>query len=155
MWEIVLRYKPFVDNNSYHEKSLGFFFFFFCQEYVFFSNYCEQTLVSWRCYWIRIRYFHWGQNWHLPLLLKLSSKMLVLWNYLAKCSYFKLDFLKIEFQWKTWFTQNRIISKKTCKNLHGTWVPCKFLQVTRFWVNRVFHWNSIFKKSNFKIRVYF
>ena len=39
-----------------------------------------------------------GQNGHLPLSPKLSSKMPIFWNYLVKCPCFKLDFLKIEFQ---------------------------------------------------------
>ena len=85
---------------------------------------------------------YWGQNGHLSLSPKLSSKMLIFWNYLAKYSCFKLDFLKIEFQWKTRFLKNRVIGKKLKKKkLHGTRVPCNILQVTRFSLNRVAHWN--------------
>ena len=36
-----------------------------------------------------------GQNGHLPLSPKTSSKMSMFWNYLAKCIYFETRFLKI------------------------------------------------------------
>ena len=91
-------------------------------------------------------------------------------NQVAKYSYsetiyqnaliLKLDFLKIEFQRKTRFNENRV----TCKMLHETQVPCiyiyiyiylfiylfSFLPITRFSKNRVFHLNLIFRKSNLK-----
>ena len=37
------------------------------------------------------------------------------WNYLAIYPYFKLDFLKIEFQWKTRFLENQVIGNQTKK----------------------------------------
>ena len=83
-------------------------------------------------------------------------------NQVAKYSYsetiyqnaliLKLDFLKIEFQRKTRFNENRV----TCKMLHETQVPCiyiylfSFLPITRFSKNRVFHLNLIFRKSSLK-----
>jgi len=38
-----------------------------------------------------------SQTGHLSLLPK-TSKMLMFWNYLVICPYFKIDFPKIEFQ---------------------------------------------------------
>ena len=70
-------------------------------------------LVMWGSCDKRENYGKAGQNGHLPILPKLSSKMPMFWNYLTKCLRFKLDFLKIElseiklknmgavcFQWK-------------------------------------------------------
>ena len=62
------------------------------------------------------------------------------WNSLGKCFCFKLNFLKIEFQWKTQFLENQVIEKKKRKKkrkkkLHGTQVPCSFFKVTRFLPN--------------------
>ena len=58
----------------------------------------------------------------------------------AKYPYFILDFIKINFQLKTRFLENRVIGKKLLKkNLNGNRVPCNILQVTRFSLTRVFH----------------
>ena len=60
--------------------------------------------------------YNWlGENEHLPLSPKLSNKMSMFWNYLAKYPYFKLDFLKIEFQWKTRFLENLVMWNQTLK----------------------------------------
>ena len=37
--------------------------------------------------------------------------MPIVWNYLGICPCFKLDFLKIKFQWKTQFGENRVIGE--------------------------------------------
>ena len=64
--------------------------------------------------------------------------MFMFWNYLVKCSCFKLDFLKIEFQWKTRFLKNWVIwNQIKKKKIHGTWVSCKISHITRFLENRV------------------
>ena len=55
------------------------------------------------------------QNEHLSILSKLSNKMSIFCNYLAKCPCFKLDFLKIEFQWKTRFLENQVMWIQTLK----------------------------------------
>ena len=73
--------------------------------------------------------------------------MPLLWNYFVICSYFKLDFLKIEFQWKIRFLENWVIGKKLKKKkkkIHGTRVPCNILQITRFSLNRVFIFYFLF-----------
>ena len=54
-----------------------------------------------------------GQNGDIPLSAKISSKMPHVWNYLRICPYFKLDYLKIEFQWKTGFGENWDIGNQT------------------------------------------
>ena len=60
---------------------------------------------------------------------KLSNKMPPFWNYLAKYPCFKLNFLEIEFQWKTRFLENKVIWNQTFKKIkikiHATRVPCK------------------------------
>ena len=56
-----------------------------------------------------------GQNGDIPFSHKTYSKMSLLWNYLGKCPYFKLDFLKIDFQWKTRFLENWVIGNQTLK----------------------------------------
>ena len=43
------------------------------------------------------------------------AKMSPIWNYLRICSCFKLDFIKIEFQWKTRFGENWVIGNQTLK----------------------------------------
>ena len=78
--------------------------------------------------------------------------MSLFWNYLAKCPCFETQFLKNRAQ----FNENWV----TCKMLHGTRVPYIYiyiyifykviLPITRFSKNRVFHWNSIFRKSSLK-----
>ena len=101
---------------------------------------------------------------HFPKLIK---KMPLFWNSIFSKSSFnlKLDFLKIEFQFKTRFLDNRVITNWKLnlkqKKGHGTWVPCKYIYIyifffkvwpphTRFSTNRVLHWNSILRKSSFK-----
>ena len=54
-----------------------------------------------------------GQNGDIPLSCKTCSKMPMFLNYLGKCPCFKLDFLKIEFQWKTRYLDNRVIGNQT------------------------------------------
>ena len=54
-----------------------------------------------------------GQNGDIPLSNKTYSKMSMFWNYLEKCSCFKLYFLKIDFHWKTKFLENRVIGNQT------------------------------------------
>ena len=56
-----------------------------------------------------------GQNVDIPLSCKTCSKMPMFLNYLGKCPCFKLDFLKIEFQWKTRYLDNRVIGNQTLK----------------------------------------
>ena len=75
-----------------------------------------------------------GQNGHLSLLLKLSRKMHLFWNFLAKCLYFETRFLenrvsmknsifrKSSFNKKTRFNENRVM----WEILHGTRVPFFF-----------------------------
>ena len=54
-----------------------------------------------------------------------------IWNYLGT-PILKLNFLKIKFQFKTWFLDNRVIAnwklKKKKKRNCGTWVPFKELE---------------------------
>ena len=63
-----------------------------------------------------------GQNGVLSLSAKLSNILPLFWNYLEIYPCFKLDSRKIEFQWKTWFNENRVISKKLAK----TYMELKF-----------------------------
>ena len=88
-----------------------------------------------------------GQNEHLLLSSKTSSKMPLFWNYLTICPCFKLDFLKIEFlkiefQWKTRFLENRVIGKKLLKK--------KNYMELEFHSRNSSSWNLIFIKSSFK-----
>ena len=56
-------------------------------------------------------YYLCGQNGKILISCKFFSKMPVFWNYLGKCFCLKIEFLKLEFQWKTRFTQNWVIGK--------------------------------------------
>ena len=56
-------------------------------------------------------YYLCGQNGKILISCKFFSKMSVFWNYLEKCFCLKIEFLKLEFQWKTRFTQNWVIGK--------------------------------------------
>ena len=58
---------------------------------------------------------YWGQNGDITLSCKLFNKMPMFWNYLGKYPCLKLDFLKLEFQWRTQFAQNRVIGKNLKK----------------------------------------
>ena len=67
-----------------------------------------------------------GQNGDILLSLKLSSKMLPVWNYSGICLCFKFDFLKTEFYWKTRFGKNQVIgNQKKKKSCH--FGPCVHL----------------------------
>ena len=57
-------------------------------------------------------FYNWPK-WGYTLSAKISSKMPHVWNYLRICPYFKLDYLKIEFQWKTRFGENWDIGNQT------------------------------------------
>ena len=91
----------------------------------------------------------WGPKWGYVLFLsKFSSKMPYVWNYLGICPCFKLDFLKIKFQWKIQFGKNRIIGNQTYKKTKEkkAWNLSSML---------VFSRNSIFSKSSFSLKLDF
>ena len=62
-----------------------------------------------------------SQNGHLSISPKFSSKMSIFWNYIANCPYFKINFLKIEFQWKTRFLENQVMWNQNNNNNNNTW----------------------------------
>ena len=83
--------------------------------------------------------------------------MPLFWNYLAKCLCFKLDFLKIEFQWKTRFLENWIMWNQTLKkkkNYMEFEFHIKFLTLLdfhqiKFFIETWFSKNRVSKQGHF------
>ena len=90
------------------------------------------------------------QNGHLPISSKTSNKMPLFWNNLVICPCFKTRFFKNRVSMKNLIFRKssyRQKIKKKKEKLHGAWVPCNILQVTRFSLNLVFYLNLILKKN--------
>ena len=95
-----------------------------------------------------------GQNGHLSLLLKLSSKMYLFWNVLAKCLYFETRFLENRVSMKSsiWWKSSNM--RNFTWNSSSIFFFLVWFHITRFSKNRVFHWNLIYRDillDSFKI----
>ena len=129
LWLTFHIYSLFCFLEGYHLIKMGFCcltlkyqLFFFCLLSLLFPSSFSSYL---------------GENGHLSLLPKLFSKMSHIWNDLGKWPVLKLDFLKIKFQFKTQFLDNRVIVN---------W------KLIFFFLELVyFTWNSSSKKKKKKI----
>ena len=90
------------------------------------------------------------QNGHLLISLKRCNKMPLLWNYLTKCPCFETRFLENRVSMKN------LIWWKSSNVRNFTWNLRSFffslISHNSFFLNQVFYWNLIFRKSSSKQR---